>query len=175
MIDVSSLILNYQETSNFYLEIDKLPELKYYLSDIALPDVSIGVTSLDTPFVQIKDAGLSLEFSPLTCTFFVDENLKNYKEIWYWMLSFKEDFSTLSAADLSTTETRIEKYSEDHYGNLKLYILTNQKNIKNTINFYGVFPTNLSALSFSSKQDHQIIICDVTFQYTNYMFEEITV
>ena len=173
--DVKNLVFNYQETSNFYLEIDKLPDFKYYLSDISLPDVSLGVTTLDTPFVTIKDSGTSLVFSPLTCTFFVDEKLKNYKELWYWMLSFKENFSTLSEADLYTTMSRIQKYDVDRYANLKLYVLSNQKNVLNTVNFYGIFPSDLSALTFSSKENHQIITCNVTFQYTDMMFEELDV
>ena len=115
---------------------------------------------MPTPFMAIKNPS-KLEFDDLTLTFVVDENMKNWLEIFNWMRS----------------TTNVENYEEfrppnTHLTTANLLILNSNKTPKLNVTFEGVYPKNISSIDFSSTViDPEAIVCTAIFGYRSFSVE----
>lgn len=115
---------------------------------------------MPTPFVSVK-APSKMEFDELNITFIVDEEMKNWLEIFNWMRSC----------------TNVEDYSEfnpsnTHLTTANLIILNSNKNPKINVTFEGLYPRSLGSIDFSSSvMDPEPFQCTATFAYRNYNIE----
>lgn len=171
MTCLPTLEINYQEIADFSFQIAKIPDLKFYLTDVTLPDLTLGTLEMASPFqTPIRKAGTSLEFGVLPCTFLVDSHMLYYSALFEWMLDLKEYAERTS--NIRTTQ-EYREYFDTLYSEAHLYITTSRKNnIVKHIVFNGLYPTSLSNMSFSSRRDHTHLVCDATFSYTDYDFGE---
>ena len=71
---------------NFEVSFSRLPHVEYFCQRITIPSVILGDTFLPTPFLNAPVEGDTLQFEALTIGFILDEDLKNYQEIYAWML-----------------------------------------------------------------------------------------
>jgi len=115
---------------------------------------------MPTPFVAVK-APSKMDFDELSITFIVDEEMKNWLEIFNWMRSSTnvEDYTEFS-------------YPNTHLSTANLIILNSKKNPKINVTFEGLFPRTLGSIDFSSAGlDPEPFQCTATFSYRNYNIE----
>ena len=115
---------------------------------------------MPSPFVPIKFPS-KLDFDELSITFVIDEQMKNWLEIFNWMRSCTqvEGFSEFAATN-------------KHLSTANLYILNSSKNPKYSVTFEGLYPRTLSAVDFSSTvMDPEALQATATFAYRNYNVE----
>jgi hypothetical protein len=113
---------------------------------------------MPTPFVPLKSPS-KLDFDELSITFIVDENLKNWLEIFNWMRS-------------STNIENYQEYTNHHLTTGNLIILNSTKNPKINVTFEGLFPRTLGSVDFTSTViDPEPFQCTATFGYRNYNIE----
>ena len=168
----ASLEHNFQETSNFRLSFNKFADFTYYMTDVMLPDLSIGRLDMNSPFLTHKIPGTSIEFSDLMITFLVDESLYNYKKLFHWLVAMKE-LHLLKKTVQTATDTEFKEITSTYFADATLTILTNNKNQVQNVYFHDCWPNALSGLTFSTRgTGHEIITCDATFCYSNFEFEE---
>lgn len=102
-----------------------------------------------------------MDFDELSITFIVDEEMKNWLEIFNWMRSV----------------TNVEDYAEvrppnTHTSTANLVILNSNKNPKINVTFEGLYPRTLSSIDFSSTVvDPEPFQATATFSYRNYNIE----
>jgi hypothetical protein len=102
-----------------------------------------------------------MDFDELSITFIVDEEMKNWLEIFNWMRS----------------STNVEDYSEFSYpatqlSTANLIILNSTKNPQINVTFEGLYPRSLGSIDFSSTiMDPEPFQCTATFAYRNYNIE----
>jgi hypothetical protein len=91
-------------------------------------------------------------------TFIVDENLKNYKEIFDWMTAeqFNDSHEVRNEAGLYTDGT--------------LTTLTNASNPNVVFRFAGMFPISLGELQFDTTNTTSTVLCTVTFRYSYFKY-----
>ena len=79
----------------FNFSIKKLPNTNYFVQAVNVPTVQMGDAVLPTPFVNIPTIGDRMAFAEFQLSFKVDEDMKNYIELFDWMvqLGFPEDFA----------------------------------------------------------------------------------
>ena len=65
--------------------VKKLPLVNFYCQSASFPSVSLQETETPNPLVRIPLAGTKLTYAPLDIRFRVDEDMKNYLEIYNWM------------------------------------------------------------------------------------------
>lgn len=135
--DINPLLRN-----AFKMQIDGLPRLTFSCTKCAVPAVSIG--TVEQPVGRfggnVKMPGGSVTYNPLSLSFIVDENLKNYREIRDWMEK------TVSFSSYENYEPNTSK----HFRDLLLYT-TNSARIPNLrIFFRGAFPKSLGDVDLSS-------------------------
>ena len=84
---IDSLPDNYNILSpiSFRLQIDRLPNVTYFLQTANLPGLSVAESTVPTPTRAYPITGSILEFDAMDCSFVVDEDLKNYREIITWL------------------------------------------------------------------------------------------
>ena len=79
----------------FNFSIKKLPNTNYFVQSCNVPTVQMGDAVLATPFVNIPTIGDRIAYAEFQLAFKVDEDMKNYIELYDWMLQlgFPEDFA----------------------------------------------------------------------------------
>lgn len=151
--------INFLALHRFRVIIKRIPNVVYFCQEANLPGVTVGAASQSTPFVDIPRPGDKCQFEDLTITFPVDEDFKNYMEIFKWItaLGFPKKFDQYK---------RLATGPDGVYSEISLLILDSESNVSHTINFKGAFPTGLSGISFNVKeQDVSIPLATATFKY----------
>ena len=144
----------------YRFSINRLPNTMYFCQTASLPTVTMSEVLMPTPFMAIKNPS-KLDFDELSITFVVDEEMKNWLEIFNWMRSV----------------TNVEDYNEfkapnTHLSTANLVILNSAKQPKINVTFEGLYPRTLGSVDFSSTViDPEPFQCTATFAYRNYNIE----
>ena len=160
---------NFLSPLGFAFSVKRLPTVNFFVTRVTLPGVSLGSADTPTPFITIPRPG-RLQFSELQVTFKVDEDMKNYKEIYGWMTALGrvdgfESYSAIAAAE-KTSGTGI-------YSDGVLSVLTSAMNPNILITFANMFPSSISDLEFSSQPaDVEYLEATVTFKYQSFKVED---
>lgn len=142
--------------NNFTFTFNKIKDCAFGCQTISLPAMSMGVMDVPTTQLDFPVPGSKLNYDPLSFEFLVDEDLKNYLEVYNWFLEMRNPTSD-NWRDLLTDCT--------------LTILTNQKNHLKNVDFYDCFPSSLSELNFDyTTTDPQPLKATVTIEYSWFEF-----
>jgi len=157
---------NYLSKINFRFAIKKLPHVNFFCQSAQIPGFSIASADEGTPFVKIPFSGEHIEYQPLTISFLVDEDMKNYMEIYNWMrgLAFPDSY------DQYKVLFEKPKYTgEGIKSEMSVFVLTAAKNPQYNVVFSDAFPVALSGIDFSSAStDVDYAVCTATFKYTSF-------
>ena len=164
---------NFLSPLNFRLVLQRAPSLNFFLQGASIPGLSFeGYVNLTNPFAKIPLPGDHINYSPLTISFMVDEDLSNYLEIFNWMLYIGGPTSIDPGAvqspyglDNSITTDPMQAIRSD----IKLMILSSAKNPNLEITFNDAFPSQLGELQFNTTAGTiNYLESSVTFEYVKY-------
>lgn len=157
----------------FKFVLKRAPNLTYFGKAASLPDLSLGEPPQENVFIKIPVPGDRLVYSPLNIRFGVDEDLKNYLEVFNWMvgLGFPDSFDDSIHKDPNTPPFQnIEE--EKVVSDGSLIILTSDRTPNIRVNFEDMFPIALTSLQFDIAQmDITYLESDVTFTYRKFTIE----
>lgn len=160
---------NFLSPLGFKFGIKKTPGVNYFVQAASIPSISLGVATVPTPFVKLPIPGDHLDFGTFTITFHVDEELRNYMELYNWMIALgkPKDFTQYRAiSDASKPGS-----GEGVYSDATLTILSSAKNPMVDVHFTNIFPTELTQLNFDSRLERvDYIECTATFRYEAFTF-----
>jgi hypothetical protein len=126
--------------------------VEYFCTSANLPSISLPSVSTNYRNIYPNMSGESLKYDPLSITFIVDEELKNYLEIYNWIYHNARENDT-------------------KYRDMTLSILTNQNTKNKQVQFMSVIPTSLSAIEFNTQTTEiEYLSCTVEFVYTAFKF-----
>lgn len=170
---------NFLSPLGFKFIIKKTPNVNYFVQTCSLPSITLNRVDVGTPFVKIPFAGDHLDFGELSINFKVDEDLKNYMEIYNWLIGigFPDNFDQYKAIDYqrkNTTNTgTVDRMTgAGVYSDATLTILSSHRNPIHSITFQDAFPTSLGELEFSAtNSDVDYLTCTATFAYRKYAIE----
>ena len=157
---------NHLEIKNFELQIDRLPGVMYNCTSAPLPGISAGPAIQSTPFATIKHPGDTLVYTPLIVTFIVDENMKNWDEIFYWMQAYghPDNFDQYKSFDQNAKQNVANKKSGG-----SLIISNNKYNYTRTFTFEDLFPVDVSEVMFDTQVDDVFVAtCTASFEFTQF-------
>ncbi len=126
-----------------------LANFKLYISDVAMPGVSITKMEIGTQFATISRAS-KINFTDLTTTMMVSENFLNYNILLFWMYALHnpEEYNKISGRAMT------EQFFTDIY----LIITNNHKEKVAEFKFLDAFPISLPSLPFSYKNANKLIL-----------------
>ena len=156
----------------FKLQIKKLPTVNYFIQSVNIPSVSLGTADAETPFVKIPFPGTKLTFGNLQVTFKVDEDMKNYMEIYDWLkgVGFPDNFAqytNVAGAALAS--------GDGVYSDISLIVMTSAMNPNMEVTFFDCFPVDLSELNFdSTSADVEYITATVSFANRRFDIKTLT-
>ena len=148
--------LNQMSGVQFKLDFHNLPTTSFFLQTVLLPGIDSDTPPYPTPRRNITVTPSFFTFDPLIITFIVDEDLKNYMEIYRWMMS------------MARTDDEKENKSD-----ATLHILTGQMNPNIKVRFVGIFPVSLTELAFGTNDSDNITtVSTATFNYSYFDFPD---
>lgn len=160
---------NFLSPLGFAFEINKTPGVNYFVQSASIPSISTWTEHINTPFQALKYPGERVEYSDLSITFRVDEELRNYMELYTWMRDTTrsggfEGYQSLVSAAAGT--------GNGVFSDGTLTILSSSKNPIAKVTFLNMYPNTLSELVFStSMMDVDYMDVVATFTYQSYSIE----
>ena len=136
----------------FKFDVSALPNTSFFIQTVNLPGVSLEGASIGVPQLQnfSRHTGV-ITYEPLSVTFMIDEYLKNWQEIFEWMVG-----------------------EESKYTTAVLTIVSSSMNPTLEIHFKDIFPTSLSEIPFNSTTTDPIYqVATVAFNYTEYIIKNL--
>lgn len=161
VIDNQPVNQSFLSPLGFKLQIKKTPHVNYFIQSADIPSVTLGTADVETPFTRVPFPGTKLTFGNLQFTFKVDEDMKNYIEIYEWLkaVGFPDNFAqytNIAGASLAS--------GDGVFSDITLVILNSAMNPNMEITFLDCFPVDLSSLQFdSTSEDVQYITATATF------------
>lgn len=163
---------NYLSPTGGTMIIKKIPHVTFFCQQMNIPGIGFNsVPNQPTPFVKIPQTGDHLEFQELKLQFSVDEDLKNWKEIYDWIVSigFPEDTSQFKKLQDQPKYT-----GEGIKSDLSLIINTNGKIPNIDITFIDAFPVEISGIEINTTDPSiKYVTATVTFIYEQYKFNSL--
>ena len=154
---------NMLKSNSFQFNIDRMPETTFRIVSINLPDISVPAPMAPSAASSQWFPGSTSEFSQLVLVFLVDENLKNYEEIYRWITQQRYNV----AGDFQAKNTTESNLVSDG----TMLTLDNASNPNRVIKFYDLFPTSLSGLDFNTRStDPTPVECTATFYFSRFVF-----
>jgi hypothetical protein len=161
------LLANYFEFS-----LTRVPNLEYFCQTVNLPGIVAGTDAQPTTFgIPVNIPVGNYKFENLQITFKVDEELKNWLELWNWMKQIGNLNEMDSSLPYPSGTGSLTKTSSDG-----MLLLTNSVfTPKFKINFKNLYPTSISGLLFSSTLPESAeVIATAQFTFTSYTVETVT-
>jgi len=168
-LDKSPINPNYLSAGGFKVLIDRAPELDFFAQKVNIPDLSIAPTGQPNPFVVIPHSGDHIDYDPLSITFKVDEDMRNWLAMHNWIkgLGFPNEYREYRELKTSATLGRSGIESD-----IKVFLLTSHRNPNIEVTFRNAFPIHLSGLDFDSTlTDVEYLQSTVSFKYVSYAIE----
>jgi hypothetical protein len=156
--------LDWLAPTGFRFSIQRIPTASYTVQKCNIPGLSLAAAESPNPFVSIPYPGEHVLFNEFRITFIVDQDLKNYLDIWKWLagLGFPDDFGEYAALPMDTGN--FVPTSE-----ATLLVLDSKKNPREACVLHDAWPTSISDLVFdTTTQGVQYITADCAFRYRNF-------
>ena len=147
----------------FDFSIKKLPTTNFFVTRATIPGFTLGIAAAPTPFVRLPIPGDKIEFNDLQVTFKIDEDMKNYLEVFNWImgLGFPDRYEQYAALKRKGKGT-----GDGIYSDASLTILTSAMNPNMEFTFRNVFPYSLTDVDFNtSSADVEYLEATVGFRY----------
>lgn len=154
---------NFLSPLGFSFSIKKLPTTNFFVTRATLPGFNLGIATVPNPFVRIPLPGDKIDFSDLQVTFKIDEDMKNYIEIYNWVmgLGFPDNYGQYDALKKQQRGS-----GEGVYSDASLTVLTSAMNPNIEYTFRNAFPYSISDVDFNtSSADVEYIEATVSFKF----------
>ena len=185
---------DYASPNQWRINFDRLPLTTWFCTNANIPGITLGEAQFPTPMSDIPISGDKLTFDTLNIQFIADEELKNYREMWEWLvgLGFPKQHSqfsdVLSESKLNTVLPGASRMTYSNKAGQKTTLTDgasysdatmtfyNSKNIaKVEVHFRDIFPTSLSGIDLTTDtSDVEYIRVDASFRYLYYEFKNAT-
>ena len=136
----------------FKFDVAALPNTSFFIQTVNLPGVSLEAAVIATPQLQnlSRHTGI-ITYETLSVGFMIDEYLKNWQEVFEWIVG-----------------------DESKYTSAVLTILSSSMNPTMEIHFKDIFPTTLSEITFDSTTTDPVYQTGtISFNYTEYIIKNL--
>lgn len=146
------------------LAFSRLPAVSYFCQTVKLPGLGVGSVEQPTPFgLPINIPSGAIRFEELEIKFKVDENLKNWLELYNWI----RGNGNLGDCDEQPLPRNLKTDSSG------ILLITNSSyKPKFKVSFKNLWPTAVSGIEFSTALPESMeVIATASFMYTTHKVE----
>lgn len=156
--------INFLSPLGFRFFLKRSPHLNFFLTEASVPGLSIDVSSVNTPFQRLYTPGSGIiNYSDLDITFKVDEDMRNYEEMYDWIIAnaAPKNFDQHKIVRNASAVSGAGVHSD---GTLTIMNSAYRPNIE--YQFERMFPISLSELKFSvAENDISYVTASVSFKF----------
>jgi hypothetical protein len=165
---------NFLQPNKFQLNFARLPNVQYFCQTVSVPGISFSEAIYNTPLVDLYAPGDKAVYDLLNITFYIDEELKAWKEIHDWIraMTFPTRFGEYGELQNLNKFTRAKSNGRPQYSDGQVTLLTSANNPKVFFKFYDLFPVSISSFVMSATDTPEnILTADASFRYSYYDIE----
>jgi len=151
------------------LVLKRAPTTNFFIQDVSIPPMQLGVANFHTQLDLIPWPGDSLARGTLDVMFKVDEDLTNYMEIWNWMVKLASPDNYSQYASL--TPRTVKMAGEGVFSDVMVMLSNSAQRPNMEFRFQDAFPVAISGLRFTTR-DGEATPLDVE---VNFRFRHFTV
>jgi hypothetical protein len=127
----------------------KYANTEYFITSFSIPEITAGEIAMAFRGGIAFQSSESRQFGSLNLRFAIDEDMKNYTEIYNWI---KENTEKYEAADMI------------------LSVMSSHSTLNKQFQFKNAFPTSLSGVEFNTQaNDVTYVQGEVTFRYDEFL------
>lgn len=161
------MITNYLSPVSFKIVVERLPQVEFFTQKVNIPSMSMSAPQQASPIHAIYQTPDRLEYSDFDLSFVIDENMTNYEEILRWL-------EGMGAPQSSNQRLNLDKSKYGARSDITIIIENSSRRPNLKFTFTECFPIALSAVNLDvTSTDIIYPECNVTFRYTNMVFEKI--
>jgi len=162
--------INHFIANSFLVQITRTDTLTFFAQKINIPGLSINNPKQQNPFTAIPIPGDHGSWEQLQLTFLIDEEFKNWEEVfnWYTGITFPRDFQQF--ANQVSDPTGPKPGSEvNMYAQIIITVLNSHKIPICDFIFEDCIPSSLEGPVLDiTQQDIQPVECTLTLDFSNY-------
>ena len=160
-------------TQVFRIDIPLAPSINEWVQSVSVPGVTLGEVSIENQLVRQPEPGDKLMFSPLSFSFLVDEEMKNWTEMFNWMSACG---FPISLSQYGIFPHHVNRVSDgDVTCDINLLIFNNQSKPILKFTMFGCFPIALGDMPLNTADTTaQPPVCTGDMMYRNFTVETIT-
>jgi hypothetical protein len=150
----------------FKFSIQRLPHVNYFCNSITLPDITLGqVDTITNTFIKLPIPGDKLVFGTFSIRFRVDEDMKNFREIYDWLIGLGYPDNFEQRANITRGLASIGNVYSD--GSLIITTASFKPNVE--VKFIDMYPVSIGSLDFSiDGADVEYLQGEASFAYRKY-------
>lgn len=155
----------------FQFSIQRLATMNFFVQSVTLPGITATTIDQITPLRSVPTPGDKIEYSELEVVFKIDEDMKNYIEVFEWIraLGFPDTFDQYKELEDQPSYTGGGLYSD-----ASLTILTSAMNPNIRIEIQDLFPVSLTPIEMSAvNPDIDYIEATASFRFLGYTFNQL--
>lgn len=165
---------NFLSPVGFKLAIDKLKGVDFFCQTASIPGMGLEAANTATRFNKIPQPGDEIYYEDLTIQFLIDENMKNYYQVFDWMRELGAPYSskefTYQRGKLDSQNPNLDPANPvgNHQwrSDCSLFVLSSNYQPVAEFVFKDAWPSSLSTLTFdSSVTDINYFTAEVSFKY----------
>lgn len=155
---------NTLKSNGFNFVLSRIPETAFRVTACNLPSVFIPTPEESPPGILQAWSGTGSQFEELTLKFIVDENLRNYRELYNWI--------TMQRYAARTDKLPPNFLEDELYSDGALITLTNASNPNIIFSFKNLFPMSIGELSFDTTTPVTQVTCQAVFRYSYFTMSD---
>lgn len=148
----ANLQLNPAKSTSFIFSITNRKDLSLRIQNSSVGSVNLGVTPFPGRIADLLVPSNKLDYGPMTLQFLVSEDLREWFEVYKWMM----DITKTNDAHLTKTEVA------------ELTILDSNNRPVMRVVYAGAFPLTLGELMYSITDDEVSLVADLTLQFEKF-------
>lgn len=154
--------LNNLNAAEFQFAIERIEGVTFTAQRVTLPGLSGGIVKVPSPFNETNRSYDKIEYSPLSLSFLINEDLSNYLEIINWMLGIGAPENHNQYAVINNSVEGIES-------DITVTIYNNQKNPVKKITYFNCMPIDISEIELSlSETESTVAQATVSFAFDKF-------
>ena len=166
-------VIDYAQNSQYRVILPNFPISEYFCTEMNVPGVTMTQVDRPSSLTNIPMVGDQLAYENFTMTFIVDEELKNFQEIYDWMVNMGFPYKHSQYKSKERADGMDQRKGDRVlYDDLLITILSSKNNPVVRCKLFEAFPISLSGLTYTqTNPDVEYLTASVEFAYMYYEFK----
>jgi hypothetical protein len=171
-IDDTPTNFNFLSPLGFKFIIKRAPNVNFFVQETMIPGLSVEPDYAPNPVLRIPISGEHIIYEDYEFTFKVDEDMKNWLEIYNWLTADGKLTPALYAATASNQEWTGEGIKSD----ISVTTLTGTKMPNMMLVLHDAFPIRLTGFKLQSTDlNVEYVVATAFFKYTWFELSKLVV